>query len=255
MMFTLPSGVIRMKTLGANAVCSSPKVSAARPNTSICDEKRTPPLASADAWRNWRRLTRRVVVIVYASLARPAGTSGRIGLCKCCPAMNCGTDSIVRRATTDIPLHCRVDIGIGRLRRPGKQSCGAHYLSRLTISALRNIDFLPRALQRMISIRRQTFNGSDTRAGNRGYRPVAGSYSGAILMYGACTALTQTAAEFRTFQVESVPENPKQRRVRRNVHGCGFSIQSESDWHVYPLPGCARMIQKLCCPVPRNTPS
>src|SRR5215470_6277975 len=71
-------------------------------------------------------------------------------------AMDGFANARVRRTAAKIPAHCEIDVSIRRPCIPA-QHCGSrHDLSRLTVAALRYVELLPRALQRMRAVGRET---------------------------------------------------------------------------------------------------
>src|SRR5207245_5207061 len=119
--------------------------------------------------------------------------------------MNGFADPQIRSAATHVTGHGLIDIGVGRLRGPGQQRCRRHELSGLAVSALRYIQFQPGFLQRMRSVWRQTFDGHNTRVDRRDLR-LAGPSGLPAKMYGAGTALPDTASELRPFHIENLTE-------------------------------------------------
>src|ERR1035437_4676893 len=71
-------------------------------------------------------------------------------------------------APADVAVHRRVDVRVRRLRRLLEQRGGGHQLARLTVAALRNVEFLPGALQRMRAVRGESFDRRDLSPGDRG---------------------------------------------------------------------------------------
>src|SRR5207247_10899259 len=122
----------------------------------------------------------------------------------------------IRSAATHVTGHGLIDLGVGRLRGPGQQRCRRHELSGLAVSALRYIQFQPGFLQRMRSVWRQTFDGHNRRVDRRDLC-LAGPSGLPANMYGAGTALPDTASELRSLHVENVSEHPEKGHVWRYV--------------------------------------
>src|SRR5262245_17475570 len=66
--------------------------------------------------------------------------------------MNGFPDLLIGTAATDVAAHGFIDVGIGRIRFLCQKSRGRHDLARLTVTALRNVDFDPRLLNRMTAV-------------------------------------------------------------------------------------------------------
>ncbi len=80
--------------------------------------------------------------------ARPAGLL-RTRLQTPRRAMDGFANPLVRSAPANVARHRRVDLSIGRARRPGQKRRRRHELSRLAVAALRHLLRHPRNLQRM----------------------------------------------------------------------------------------------------------
>ena len=75
-------------------------------------------------------------------------------------------NSRVGTASTDVAAHCHVDIGIGGVGNALQEPCRAHYLARLTVAALSDVQFPPRDLDGVIAILGQTLDRRDLGAFN-----------------------------------------------------------------------------------------
>src|SRR6185436_21028920 len=65
-------------------------------------------------------------------------------------AFDAGADADIGRAPAQVSVHRVVDVRIGGARVALEQRGGGHDLSRLAVSALRNIELSPRLLERML---------------------------------------------------------------------------------------------------------
>src|SRR3954468_9656551 len=75
-------------------------------------------------------------------------------------------DSNVSHAAADIPRHYRVDVGIGRVGIVLDQRRCLHDLARLAVAALWRLQLEPRGLQRMSTLRIESFYRRDCGPGN-----------------------------------------------------------------------------------------
>ena len=138
------------------------------------------------------------------------------------------------RRRTRLPVAAKIAFA-GPEREYGR----AHYLSGLAITALRHVNFNPRALQRMGQIARKAFNCGDLLAcDTREWRHTR-TYGVAVQMDGARSAQGHAAAEFCPCQSQRVTDNPEQRRRRIIIDSYGFSIQEE---------GSHRPLQEIAVP-------
>jgi hypothetical protein len=72
--------------------------------------------------------------------------------------VNSFANSRVGAASTNVAAHCLVDIGVGGLGNAFQESNGTHYLARLTIATLRDIQFPPCNLDRVVTVFGQTLD-------------------------------------------------------------------------------------------------
>jgi hypothetical protein len=77
------------------------------------------------------------------------------------------SDAPVGHAATDIPGHHGINVMVSRVRVVFEQRRGLHNLPRLTVPALRDLQFEPSGLQRMSAFRIESFNGGNLGSGNR----------------------------------------------------------------------------------------
>src|SRR6202035_2234035 len=66
------------------------------------------------------------------------------------------TDADVGHAATEITRHDRIDVLVGRIGIVLEQRGRLHDLTRLAVTALRNLQVSPRCLQRMLALRVKT---------------------------------------------------------------------------------------------------
>ena len=80
----------------------------------------------------------------------------------------------------------------------------------------------------MQAVRPESFNSLDVLAG--GLRNLHGARASkrAVDVYAACAAQSRPAAEFGASQLEGVPQDPEQWRVRRNIYGFWSAVYLQS---------------------------
>src|SRR5260370_33977813 len=168
-MVTIPSGAMRMKALGTRLAGGGPCGACPKTFGSMYAERSKPPPAIALTRRKARRpiVLEIVAVAISASLlpARRAAAAdhlrGALRLIRCerrC-LVNCLANADVGSAATDVSVHRRVDVLIGRFRRFGEQRCSRHHLPGLAVAALRYVKLRPRSLHGVRTVRRKPLGG------------------------------------------------------------------------------------------------
>ena len=76
-------------------------------------------------------------------------------------AMDGAANSWIRPAAADISRHGSINVVVRRVGSFFEQGHRAHDLAGLAIATLRHFNFEPRALYRVISVRRESFDGGD----------------------------------------------------------------------------------------------
>jgi len=115
--------------------------------------------------------------------------------------MNRFPDTRIASAPAQISVHCDIYLAVAWLRVLGEQRGGGHDLTGLAIPALRDIDFLPGYLQRVLAIRRKSFDCRDARICRARSRRHTGSYGFTVQVHRASAALPDAAAVFRSMEV------------------------------------------------------
>src|SRR5215471_11939209 len=124
------------------------------------------------------------------------GTRTASALLEAGGAVNGGADALIGAAAADVAGHGRIDVGIAGLRILGEQRSGGHDLSRLAVTALRNVELDPGALHRVAVVARQTLDGNDVLAARGAHRGYAGTHRRTLQMHGAGTAQCHPTAVF-----------------------------------------------------------
>src|SRR5215471_9746799 len=102
--------------------------------------------------------------------------------------MNRVSYTLVRPAATEIAAHRVGDIGIIRPGVLREETGRGHYLSRLTVTALRHLNLHPGSLNGMTEIARQPFNCSYLLTRSSGNRGDTGTNCFTVKMHGAAAA-------------------------------------------------------------------
>src|SRR5690606_11707983 len=105
-----------------------------------------------------------------------------------------------------------------------EKCCSGHDLPGLTVATLRDVDFVPRGLQWVISISRKALDCRDSTLTNGRHREGTRPDSISVHVNGAGTALRDTTSVFRSDEAEIVPKDPEQRRVRLNINGMRLTV-------------------------------
>src|SRR5215475_1238521 len=121
--------------------------------------------------------------------------------------MNRLPDAMISAAAARV-RYSGIDVGIGWIGLPLEQSQRAHDHPGLAIAALRGIEFLPRDLNRMAAVRRDSFDRGDFPAGCHASGNAAGADRLTIDVHGARAALSDTAAELRARQTDMIADHP-----------------------------------------------
>ena len=133
----------------------------------------------------------------------------------------------VGHAAADTPGHHRINIPVGRIRVILQQGRRLHDLSRLTVAALRNLQFEPGSLQWMSAVRVEPLDRCDFGAHYGAHRCDARSRRASFYVHSASTAHTNATPEFGSRETKLVADHPKQRRVIGTVYGDRAAIEIE----------------------------
>src|SRR5262249_10789411 len=115
-----------------------------------------------------------------------------------------------------------------------------HDLPRLAIAALRNIELDPRQLHRVLSICGKPLDRGDVLAGNGSNRIAAGPDGLTVDQHCAGATLRDTAAEFRSLELEGIAQHPQQLLVRLHVELLRDAVHDDGDCHSL-LPVCDQL--------------
>jgi len=110
-----------------------------------------------------------------------------------------------------------------------QQRRSRHDLPALAVPALWNVLRDPRLLQRVQSVRAESFNGCNVFVCRFRNAHRAGPRERAIDMDAARATQANAAAEFRACQLQRVAQDPKQRGVGGDVYVLLGTIYAESD--------------------------
>src|SRR5262249_47821188 len=120
-------------------------------------------------------------------------------------ALDRAPDPLVGTAAADVAVHGGIDLGVGGVRRFCQQRRRRHDLSRLTVTALRNLLGGPSLLYGTV----QSFYGGDLARSYGGDRSNTGADGLAVQVHGA-GAKPGAAAKFGDGQAERVAEDPQE---------------------------------------------
>src|SRR6516225_6137693 len=143
--------------------------------------------------------------------------------------MDGGADTLVGSAAANIG-HCRVNIGIGRLRVLLEQRSRGHHHAALAIAALRHVEVEPGLLHRMqFAVLGQSLDGGDLLGADGSNRHLARARGDAVDVHGAGAALSDAAAVFGANQSDRIAQHPKQRRVGFGIDVVGLSVDGKGN--------------------------
>ena len=145
--------------------------------------------------------------------------------------MDCSANVVISAATTDVAGHGRVDVRVAGLRILGQQRGRTHDLARLAVTALRHVVLQPSLLNRVIRMRRKTFDGLHLLAHHRSNRRHTGADRLAIHMNGAGAAQRHATAEFGARQVQRIAQHPEQGGVGGRFHLMDRSVDFKRNFH------------------------
>jgi hypothetical protein len=123
-----------------------------------------------------------------------------------------------------------VDIGICGSWIGGEQRGGGHDHSRLAVTALRNLAFEPRALDRMLAIIGKSFDRSDLAGANYGNSRNARTRRFAIDVNRTGAAQSLSAPKFGSRESKRIPEHPKERSVGSDFHSVQVAVYGDRNW-------------------------
>jgi len=140
-------------------------------------------------------------------------------------------DARVGAATAEVVAHGSVDLGIGGMRRVGEQRGGGEDLAGLAVAALRDVELLPRELNRVGAVGGETLDGGDGATGDGADGGDAGAGGDAVDEDGAGPAGANAAAVLGTLEVEGIAQGPEERRVWGEIDGGEDVVDPELERH------------------------
>src|SRR5580692_9055579 len=161
-----------------------------------------------------------------------------------CGQLNCLADSNVGHAAANTARHHRVYVAVSGIRKIFQQRSRLHDLSRLAISALRNLQVEPSGLQRMLAMRIEAFDRRDFCPCDRTNWGNAGSRCASFHVHRASATKTDSTTKFRSGEAKLVADYPEQRRVVRTMRRNGPAVEFKCG-HVAFLP---RFLSVVCGP-------
>src|SRR5438309_9042843 len=128
-----------------------------------------------------------------------------------------------------------------------------HYLTRLAVPALHDLEGQPRLLYLLAGRRLpDRLDGGDLLPGRRGHRGDARADRLSVEVDGARPAERHAATKLRTGETDHITQHPEERHVRGHVHGVVLTVDAEGDharvWPTRWYGACSR----CCCRSPRR---
>jgi hypothetical protein len=124
----------------------------------------------------------------------------------------------------NMPTQSLINIVITRLSIRSQQSRTRHNHPSLTIPALRNLRLQPSPLQRMRPIRRKPLNCKNLAFADGRNARRARPLRHPINMHGTSPAKSLPTPKLSPSKLKRIPQDPKQRSLRRNIHTQNRSI-------------------------------
>ena len=112
---------------------------------------------------------------------------------------------------------CAMISALGGIGVFGEQRSGLHDLPGLAVAALRDLLGDPRALQRVLTLRIETFDCGDLFASGGGYGGQAGAHRLTVDVDSTGATQTGAATEPRAGHLQMLADDPQQRRITRYV--------------------------------------
>ena len=150
-------------------------------------------------------------------------------LCHIRRHVNGFADTRIRSAAAEIAGHGIVDVGVRWVGIGGEQGGGAHHLSRLAITALRNLYLKPRLLHWMRAVGGQAFDGGDALACDCADGRHARPHCIAIDVDRTRAAKSHAAAELRACQSKLLAQRPKKRHCRIDIQFFWIVVNAETN--------------------------
>src|SRR5262245_19254712 len=130
--------------------------------------------------------------------------------------------------------HLGIDVGIRWVWLLFEQCHCCQDLPRLAVATLRNIELLPRQLDRVRPVRRQSFDGGDLPpAGPTGLQQ-AGPHRLTIDQHSTRAALADAASVLRAGETDRIAEHPPERRLWCAIHPILDAMAEKSQRHIGP---------------------
>ncbi len=123
-----------------------------------------------------------------------------------------------------MPRQRIINIRVAGIRRLLQQRRARHNHPGLAITTLRNLRLQPSLLQRMRAIRRKPFNGANLALAHSRNPRSARAFRLAVNLHSASPAKSLPAPKFSPSKLKRIPQHPKQRSLRRNIHAQSFPI-------------------------------
>ena len=136
------------------------------------------------------------------------------------------TDLVVGATATDVG-DGTVNVPVGRHGVALQQGGGRHDHARLAVAALGHVHLNPGLLDRMGTVRGESFDGCYRLAHDFSHSDATGAYGTSVDMNGAGTALLDAASVLGAVELELIPQCPKQGRVCCHIDFILFPVDFE----------------------------
>ena len=141
--------------------------------------------------------------------------------------MNGFSNSGIGTAAADVAGHGRINVFICRFGLAVEQGCSRHDLTRLAITALRDLCINPGLLYRVALVIRKSLNGGDLLGAGCCDGQGAGANGVAVEMNGTGSTLSNAAAIFSTGESYLIADDPKEWCLWVCLHLIGFLVDVE----------------------------
>ena len=137
--------------------------------------------------------------------------------------------SHIAHAAAEIAVHVCDEFGLGGIGVLGEQRGRLHDLPGLAVATLRNLLGDPGALQRVLALGIQTFDGGDLFARGLRHGGLAGAHRLTVEVDSTGATQAGAATEFRAGHLQMLADDPQQGRVIRYVDRMVMPIDIQGD--------------------------
>src|SRR5262249_32352250 len=128
--------------------------------------------------------------------------------------------------------HLGIDVGIRWVWLLFEQCHRCQDLPRLAVATLRNVELLPRQLDRVRPVGRQSFDRGDLPAAGPTCLHEAGPHRLTIDQHSTRAALADAATILCAGETDRITEHPQEGRLRFRIHRILDAIDEKSERHI-----------------------